>query len=261
MSFVTTRPEALVAAAGNLAALGSALAAQNGAAAAPTTTVTPAAADPVSALQAAQFSTYGTLYQQISAQADAIHHAVVATLGSNAASYGGVETANAAEAGLLDGGGSSGLLGLFTGGGSYGAGAGMLSNAAMMGVGQISNFGSAASIFSAIPPAALTGETELGAGEALSADGGALAAAPAPAAGATAAPVSAATGQSASAGRLSVPASWGTTAPTAANPANALAGARAGAAPAEMPYAGVPGGLPAAAAGGDHHGPTGATKY
>src|SRR5690625_5550139 len=60
MCFVTTRPEALVAAAGNLAALGSALAAQNGAAAAPTTTVTPAAADPVSALQAAQFSTYGT---------------------------------------------------------------------------------------------------------------------------------------------------------------------------------------------------------
>ncbi|HLR98932.1 MAG TPA: hypothetical protein VK069_04985, partial [Mycolicibacillus parakoreensis] len=186
------------------------------------------------------------------------------TLGSNAASYGGVETANAAEAGLLDGGGSSGLLGLFTGGGTYGTVTSTLSNSAMVGVMQVSNFGSAASIFSAINPDAVSAEFETGTGEVLGGEGGALAAAPsttgAPGA-ATAAPVSAATGQSASAGRLSVPASWGTTAPTAANPANALAGARAGAAPAEMPYAGVPGGLPAAAAGGDHHGPTGATKY
>ncbi|MCV6982595.1 PE family protein, partial [Mycolicibacterium pulveris] len=44
MSFVTTLPIALEAAAGKLEALGSALAAQNAAAAAPTTGVVPAAA-------------------------------------------------------------------------------------------------------------------------------------------------------------------------------------------------------------------------
>lgn len=259
MSFVTTRPEALSVAAGNLEALGSALAAHNGAAAAPTTTIAPAAADPVSALQATQFSAYGTLYQQISAQADAIHQMVVHTLGSNAASYGGTESLSTLDVGSSAA--SSGLLGMVTGGGSYGPVASLLSNAAMMGIGQVSNFGSAASIFSAIPPAALTGETDLGAGEAIAAEGAAPAAAPAASTAGAATPVSAATGQAASAGRLSVPASWGTAAPTAANPAAALNGvARAGAASAQMPFAGVPGGLPAAA-GGDHHGPAGAAKY
>ncbi|MGH3562891.1 MAG: PE family protein, partial [Mycobacterium sp.] len=56
MSFVTTHPEALTVAAGNLAGIGSAMAAQNAAAAAPTTGVVPAAADEVSALQATQFA-------------------------------------------------------------------------------------------------------------------------------------------------------------------------------------------------------------
>ena len=50
MSFVTTQPEALAAAAGSLQGIGSALSAQNAAAAAPTTGVVPAAADEVSAL-------------------------------------------------------------------------------------------------------------------------------------------------------------------------------------------------------------------
>ena len=45
MSFVTTVPEALAAAAGTLQGIGSALSAQNVAAAAPTTGVVPAAAD------------------------------------------------------------------------------------------------------------------------------------------------------------------------------------------------------------------------
>ncbi|MDD4867138.1 MAG: PE family protein, partial [Mycobacterium sp.] len=76
MSFMTTRPEALTAAASSLESLGSSMAAQN-AAAAPTTSVAPAAADEVSALQAAQFSAYGAWYQQVSAQATAIHQALV----------------------------------------------------------------------------------------------------------------------------------------------------------------------------------------
>lgn len=56
MSFVTTQPEALAAAAANLADLGSAMSAQNATAAPPTTGVVPAAADEVSALTAAQFA-------------------------------------------------------------------------------------------------------------------------------------------------------------------------------------------------------------
>ena len=50
MSFVTTQPEALAAAAGTLQGIGSAMSAQNAAAAAPTAGVVPAAADEVSAL-------------------------------------------------------------------------------------------------------------------------------------------------------------------------------------------------------------------
>ena len=99
MSFVNAHPEALAAAAGNLQTIGSALSAQNAAAAAPTTGVVPAAADEVSALTAAQFATHATMYQQIGAQAAAIHEMFVATLNSSATSYAETEAANAASAG------------------------------------------------------------------------------------------------------------------------------------------------------------------
>jgi hypothetical protein len=99
MSFVTTQPEALTAAASTLQGLGSALSAQNTAAAAPTTGVVPAAADEVSALTAAQFAVHAQLYQAISAQAAAIHEAFVNTLGVSAGSYAATEAANAAAAG------------------------------------------------------------------------------------------------------------------------------------------------------------------
>ena len=59
MSFVTTQPEMLSFAAGDLQSIGSAMAAGNTAAAAPTTGVVPAAADEVSALTAAQFAAHG----------------------------------------------------------------------------------------------------------------------------------------------------------------------------------------------------------
>ncbi|OHU81211.1 PE family protein [Mycobacterium talmoniae] len=99
MSFVTTQPEALTAAAGTLQGLGSSLAAQNAAAAAPTTGVVPAAADEVSALTAAQFATHASLYQAVSAQATAIHEMFVNTLGVSAGSYAATEAANAVAAG------------------------------------------------------------------------------------------------------------------------------------------------------------------
>ena len=73
MSFVSTQPEDLTAAAGNLQGIGSAVTGQNAAAAASITGVVPAAADEVSALTAMQFAMHAQMYQAVSAQAAAIH--------------------------------------------------------------------------------------------------------------------------------------------------------------------------------------------
>jgi len=89
MSFVTIRPEMLSSAAGNLASAGSALSAQNAAAATPTAGLIPAAADEVSALTAAQFSMHAQMYQAVGARAEAIHDQFVAVLASSAISYTG----------------------------------------------------------------------------------------------------------------------------------------------------------------------------
>ncbi|MEB3021724.1 PE family protein [[Mycobacterium] crassicus] len=99
MSFVTTQPEMLSAAAGNLQGIGASVNAVNAATASPTTGVVPAAADPVSALTAAQFAAHAQLYQSISAQAAAIHEQFVAMLSTSAGSYAATEAANAAAAG------------------------------------------------------------------------------------------------------------------------------------------------------------------
>ena len=99
MSYVTTHPEMLSAAAGNLQDIGAAVSAGNAAAAAPTTGVLPAAADEVSALTAAQFAAHAQMYQDFSAQAAAIHEQFVATLATSAGSYLATEAANAAATG------------------------------------------------------------------------------------------------------------------------------------------------------------------
>jgi hypothetical protein len=98
MSFVTTQPELLAAAAGNLGGIGSAIVAGNATAAAPTTGVMPAAADEVSALTAAQFAAHAQMYQAVSAQAAAVHELFVTTLGASADSYAATEAANAIAA-------------------------------------------------------------------------------------------------------------------------------------------------------------------
>ena len=98
MSFVTTQPELLAAAAGALQGIGSEMAGQDAAAAAPTTGVVPAAADEVSALTAAQFAAHAQMYQAVSAQAAAIHEMFVNTLGTSAGSYAATEVANAIAA-------------------------------------------------------------------------------------------------------------------------------------------------------------------
>ena len=97
MSFVTALPAMLASAAGELGSIGSAVAGGNAAAkAAPTTGVVPAAADEVSALTAAHFAAQGALYQEVSAQATAIHELFVSTLATSAGAYAATEAPNAA---------------------------------------------------------------------------------------------------------------------------------------------------------------------
>jgi hypothetical protein len=98
MSFVTTQPEALSAAAISLAGAGTMMSGQNTAAAAPTTGVLPPAADEVSALTATQFAVHAQMYQAVSAQAEAIHQQLVSTLATSATSYAVTEAANASAA-------------------------------------------------------------------------------------------------------------------------------------------------------------------
>ncbi len=99
MTFLTTQPEMMTVAAGDLETIGAAVDAGNAAAVAPTTGVVPAASDQVSALTAAQFAAHAASYQAISAQAAAIHQAFVSTLSASAGSYAVTEAANAAAAG------------------------------------------------------------------------------------------------------------------------------------------------------------------
>jgi len=96
MSFVTTQPEVLSAAAAALQTIGSTMTAGDAAAAAPTTAVLPPAADEVSALTAAQFAAQGAVYQQLSAQATAINELFVNALATSAESYAATEVANVA---------------------------------------------------------------------------------------------------------------------------------------------------------------------
>jgi len=94
MSFVITQPEMLTSATGDLQAINAAMGAGNAAAAAPTTTVLPAAADVVSALTAVQFVAHAQLYQAIGAQAAAVQELFATTLGTSAGAYALTEAAN-----------------------------------------------------------------------------------------------------------------------------------------------------------------------
>lgn len=98
MSFLTTQTEEMLAAEQLLSGINTNLAAQNAGAASATTVIAPAAADPVSAQQAAIFSTYGTTYQTIAAQAQAQLEQYAQTLGISSNAYGDTETVNASQA-------------------------------------------------------------------------------------------------------------------------------------------------------------------
>jgi hypothetical protein len=99
MSLLTAVPEELATAAAQLTAIVSSLTAQNAGAAAATTGVAPAAADSVSLQQAGIFSAYGTLYQQLASEAQAIQEQFASTLGLSSGTYSSTEASNAAQAG------------------------------------------------------------------------------------------------------------------------------------------------------------------
>ena len=95
MSFMLAEPGALVAAALDVAGIGSTLSTAHAAAAAPTTGVLAAAADEVSTQIAALFSQHAQSYQQLSARAAVLHEQFVAALAAAASNYAAAETAAA----------------------------------------------------------------------------------------------------------------------------------------------------------------------
>lgn len=248
MSFVTTQPEALTAAAASLQKVGSSMTAQNAAAATPTTGVAPAAADQVSALQATQFAAYGNLYQQVGAQATAIHEMIVNTLGGNAGAYDTTEAGNAAANGA-SGSGLSQLFSALTGTGSASPDSGLLastaSNSGVAGAMQGAAFGSAASEFTGLGKAGfITGPPGGAAAMAGAAGPAEVPAATAGAAGPSA-PVLAGLGQANSVGGASVPPSWAGQTAAASGPApsagaTGVTGGAGGGAPATRMPAGLP---------------------
>ncbi|MGH3969438.1 MAG: PPE family protein, SVP subgroup [Mycobacterium sp.] len=279
MPFVTVQSEALAAAASQLETIGSAMTAQNAAAAAPTTGVVPAAADQVSALQATLFSAYGNLYQQISAQATAIHEMFVNTLGTSAGSYGTTEATNAATADS-SGSGLGGLLGALLGTGSSSSSSsglggilgdtgplglsGSLANMANIGMG---NWAAGSSDLIGLAGGGLLDFPEDAAdvGGLVGIDGAVLAGAVGPAgpAGFGAMPVLAGVGQASSVGGLSVPPSWaGEVVPASSTAPATLAGAGwTTAAPQSTPVATMPAGMPAVASAGRGGFGFGAPRY
>lgn len=99
MSFVVAHPELMAGAAGDLTGIGTGLQAQYAAVAAPTTTMAAPASDLVSTLAAARFNTHGALFQQVAAEAGAVHQLFVTALSGGADSYAAAEAANAIAAG------------------------------------------------------------------------------------------------------------------------------------------------------------------
>jgi hypothetical protein len=290
MSYVNTTPAAIAAAATQLEGIGNSFTAESSAAAAPTTAIAPAASDEVSTLQAGVFSTYGQLYQTVSAQAQAIHQQFVNLLQSSSGSYQETEAANqagAAASSLANSGSSAaaqpaqgtitdlinGLTSFLTGGPA----GGLSSNLIQVPLDEMGNFTSAESDLIGMGGGglltALAGPSGAMGGMPMSADLGGLGTAlasdagPAAAVGGTgglgAAPVLAAAGTGSSIGPLSVPPSWagGASVPTASTPVTLAS--QSWTAPAPTTGGTGPGiaGMPAVANGGRGGSSFGAPRY
>ncbi|OBH02035.1 MULTISPECIES: PE family protein [unclassified Mycobacterium] len=124
MSYVIAAPEMMTSAATELATVGANLGAAHAAAGGATLTVTPAAADEVSAAVAGLFSRAAQEYQALAGQAAAFHEQFVQHLAAGAGSYLAGEAANTAVLQPLVGGAASStsaaafpssILGLFNG--------------------------------------------------------------------------------------------------------------------------------------------------
>ena len=290
MSFVNTQPAAIAAAASQIEGIANSFAAESSAAASSTTDVLPAAADEVSGLQAGVFSTYGQLYQSVSAQAQAIHQQFVQLLNQSSGSYQDTETANQAGAAanaLSNASGSASsaassaapidtLTNLISGLTSVLSGSVLNSNLANLGNIQVGNYASAASdmigvsgggLLTALAGPSTAGADFGGLGTALAGDFNPAAAAGGAVGGASglgAAPVLAAAGTGSSIGPMSVPPSWagGAGIPAASTPVTLASQSWAGA-PGGM-STGSPGtmaGMPAVANGGRGGSSFGAPRY
>jgi hypothetical protein len=224
-------------------------------------------------MQAGVFSTYGQLYQTVSAQAQAIHQQFTQLLNQSSGSYGETEAANQAAAGAnsLSNAASAAsnaaaptdpiesLAQLINGVTSSLSGSVLNSNIVNLGNIQVGNWASAASDLIGLGGGGLL--TALAAPSTAGADLGGLGAGlvgdvgPAglgAAGGAGAAPVLAGVGQGASIGALSVPPSWASGAGVPAGSAPVTLAAQTWASPAPATGGMSPGiaGMPAVANGG-----------
>lgn len=268
MSFLTTIPEELLAAAAQLEGIGTSLTAQNAGAAAPTTAIAPAAADPVSLLQATIFGSYGTLYQQLAAEAQSMQQQFISTLGLSSGTYAQTESANVAAATPVD---LINQLSVFLGGPGNSVGGnpfGLSSNAANFLSFEGGNWASAMSDCLGMAGGGLI-DTSAGnaAGDAAGAAAGAAdvnAVAPAGGiggAGAMAAMPVASTGQATMVGKLSVPPSWAGSFTPGASPVTAVQTVGwTGAAPQAGPGTIVPG-MPGMGAAARNSAGFGAPRY
>jgi hypothetical protein len=279
MSYVTTAPAAISAAATQLEGVGTSFATESAGAASATTAISPAAADEVSILQSGVFSTYGQLYQTVSAQAQAIHQQFVNTLQQSSGSYQETEGANqaGAAANSLSGASSAasnsaqtqgpitGLINDLTSFLTTGPVAGVLNNSlTSSGFDEVGNFASGYSDLIGMGGggllAALAGPSTAsadigGLGAGLVGDVGPAAAVSGVGGGVGAmgaAPVLAGVGQGAAIGPLSVPPSWaaGAGVPTASTPVTLASQSWTTAAPSTGGMGPGIAGMPAVANGG-----------
>ena len=285
MSFVTTAPAAITAAATQLEGVGTSFATESSAAAGSTTAISPAAADEVSILQSGAFSTYGQLYQTVSAQAQAIHQQFVNLLQSSSGSYQETEGANqvgAAASSLANTGSSAaaqpaqgGITDAITSLTSFLSGLPLVNNS-LFGAGfdEVGNFASAESDLIGMGGGGLL--TALAGPATASADLGGLGSglvgdvSPVGAVGGVggmggmgAAPVLAAAGSGSSIGPLSVPPSWagGAAVPTASTPVTLASQSWTTAAPSTGGMGPGIAGMPAVANGGRGGSSFGAPRY
>jgi PE family/PPE-SVP subfamily C-terminal region len=287
MSFVTTAPAALSAAATQLEGVGTSFATESSAAAGSTTAVSPAAADEVSIMQSGVFSTYGQLYQTVSAQAQAIHQQFVSLLQSSSGSYQETEGANqvgaaasslsnvsssaSSAAALPAQGGITGIINGLTSFLTTGPAGGLSSSLIQVPLDEVGNFASAYSDMIGVGGGGLL--TALAGPSTVSADLGGLgsglvgdvgpAGAVGGAAGMGAAPVLAAAGSGSSIGPLSVPPGWagGAAVPTASTPVTLASQSWTTPAPSTGGMGPGIAGMPAVANGGRGGSSFGAPRY